>query len=80
MAEVEGDGGLMIPTEWTDVASSNVSAIKWQDGDLHVRYRHGGEYVFKDVDATEAESALHASSVGKALDALSKGRTIVRAK
>lgn len=69
----------MLPTEWTPVASSNVSAVKWEDGTLYVRYQHGGEYAYPGVEAEEAESVLHASSVGKAVAALAKGRAVRKA-
>lgn len=63
----------MIPLQPTMVDSSNVHSLWWEDGKLMVRFKHGGTY---SVPATqqEAETALHASSVGKHIDALMKSR------
>lgn len=60
----------MIPSDWTAVASSNVKALKWDAEGLRVRYGDGSEYLLRGVSGEEAESVLHASSVGKALAAL----------
>lgn len=64
----------MIPTSWTPVTSSNIAALKWEDGSLHVRYRDGAEHAIEGVGPEEAESVLHASSVGKAVHALRKSK------
>jgi hypothetical protein len=61
----------MIPIDWTSVESSNVDAVKYDAvaSELHVRFKHGGTYVYEDVEPEDAEGLMHASSPGQYLHA-----------
>ena len=51
------------------VFSSHVHALGYdpESRELHVNYKGGGTYVYKDVDAAKARQVMHSGSIGKAL-------------
>lgn len=51
--------------EFVAVVSSNINAIAWHDGDLLIRFHHGGEYRYKDVPLPLFEQMKSSASVGK---------------
>ncbi len=61
----------MIPTAWANVESSTIGKIKFVPnphdlrGDLHVEFRTGKTYRFKDVPTHKVEHLYHCSSPGE---------------
>lgn len=53
----------------TAVASSNIEAIGHDpvSGQMHVRFKNGGHYVYDGVDADTHAAVIGAKSVGSAL-------------
>lgn len=60
----------MIPRDWQNVDSSTISKMKFVQnpnddrGDIHVEFKSGKVYKYKDVPAVHAEGMFHASSPG----------------
>lgn len=60
----------MIPVEWTPVESSTVHKMKFEKnqhddrGDIHVEFKSGKIYKYKDVPGHHAEKMFHSSSPG----------------
>ncbi|KKN03094.1 hypothetical protein LCGC14_1111210 [marine sediment metagenome] len=61
--------------EWTDVDSSNLAAIGYdeEDNSLFVRFNSGQEYVYYDVPVDIFEAFKDAESKGKYLNEHIKG-------
>lgn len=53
--------------DMTPVDSSAVSAIGWEDGVMHIRYKSGETYAFAGVSEDDAEALKHAPSIGREL-------------
>lgn len=56
------------------VKSANVESIGHQPGELHVKYKNGGRYVYHRVPADLLSKALAAESPGKFLAEHVKGK------
>lgn len=66
----------MVPTEWADLDSSNVAAMKYDadKGELHVKFKNGGTYVYEGVPPDVAEDMYHSSSAGRFVQENLKGQ------
>lgn len=62
--------------EWTDVDSSNVDAVAYDEPShsLVVLFTNGGLYSYDDVEMQVYVEMVHAESVGKYLNQMVKGR------
>lgn len=58
------------------VTSSHVQSIGHDAGaqELHVEYKNGARFVYKDVPADKAQQVINSHSIGKALNSLVKGQ------
>lgn len=60
----------MIPRDWSKVESSTIHQMKFEQnkhddrGDIHVEFKSGRTYKYKDVPGVHAEKMFHASSPG----------------
>ncbi len=60
----------MIPHDWHPVESSTIGKMRFVQnphdarGDIHVEFKSGKVYAYKDVPAIHAEGMFHASSPG----------------
>lgn len=54
----------------TEVKSSNIQAVGWDNGILHIRFKNGATYSYEDVAGAEFNALLSAPSVGKHFHAM----------
>lgn len=61
--------------DWTPLASSNLSAMRYdeQSRTLQIRFHSGRSYDFKDVPADVADGLKQADSAGKYFNSSIKG-------
>jgi hypothetical protein len=66
----------MIPTDWSLLDSSNVEAMKYDPdkGELHVKFKTGGTYIYEAVPPDVAEDMYHAPSAGRFVQENLKGQ------
>ena len=50
---------------YKEVESSTISAIGYENKELHIKFKNGTEYVYYDVPAEVYEALNSAESVGK---------------
>lgn len=50
--------------EMTDIRSSNIEAVGYDRGELHVRFKGGGHYVYFDVPSDVHRALMRADSTG----------------
>jgi len=60
------DVNIKVP-EMVSVVSSNLAEVAWESGDMYVRFKNGGLYVYREVPEHVYESFHGASSKGKYL-------------
>lgn len=58
----------------TQVSSSTISAIGYEDGTLEIEFHHGGRYQYFDVPDTVHQELIEAHSHGKAFHQLIRGQ------
>ena len=63
-----------MPVKLVPVSSSNVKAVGYEDGSLHVVFKNGDHYVYSDVDPDTYEELKTSSSVGSYLHKHIKGQ------
>lgn len=59
--------------DWKELPnSSNIASAAYDEAtkELHVRFRNGGTYAYKDVPGGSLEGLVHADSAGKYLHGL----------
>jgi KTSC domain len=51
------------------VFSSHVNAVGYDDGssELHIEYKNGKRFIYKDVDPDKARQVMNGASVGQSL-------------
>lgn len=60
----------MIPHDWTPLESTKIAKVKFDQnphdarGDLHVEFKSGHVYTYKDVPMHKVEKLVHSSSSG----------------
>ena len=64
------------PLLWTDVDSSNIESVAFNEGSktLVVKFNSGAIYSYDDVDMDIYVDLVHAKSVGQFLNQMIKGR------
>ena len=62
--------------EWKEAESSNIDAIAYEEDnqELHVRFKSGSEYVYTDVPKKIYDGFMDASSKGRYLNTVIKGK------
>ena len=60
--------------ELTPVESSNIAAVGHADGNLHVRFKSGAEYIYPGAPYEVYEKMVAADSVGRFFNANIVGR------
>lgn len=61
-------------SEWQDVKSSNMTKVRYVDGDMEVQFTNGAEYLYKEVPEEVFDELLKAESVGKFFFSKIKGK------
>lgn len=58
------------------VTSSHVNAVGYDAGkqELHVEYKNGTKFVYKDVPGDKAQQVMNSHSIGKALHSMVRGQ------
>ena len=51
--------------DWEKVKSSNIEAVKYEDGDLFVKFKTGAVYKYRGVSRSMVEELVAAPSAGK---------------
>lgn len=59
--------------DWTNVESSNVEAVAWEDETLYVKFLNGTYYKYNGVSQEVYNNLVTADSVGKFLNQNIKG-------
>jgi hypothetical protein len=58
----------------TEVESSNIAAVGYKDGFLHVRFQNGATYEYENVPDDVATALFEAESVGRFFNGAIRGQ------